>query len=40
VDVEQGVIYCQNSDRFNACVPEAAVRRKIACATLLRLYFS
>jgi predicted TIM-barrel fold metal-dependent hydrolase len=40
VGEEARVQYQQTIDWLNACVPDAAVRRKIYCDTPLRLYFS
>jgi predicted TIM-barrel fold metal-dependent hydrolase len=40
VGEEKNVTYQQTIDWLNACVPDAAVRRKIVCDTPLRLYFS
>lgn len=40
VGEETHVTYRQTIDWINACVPDAATRRKIFCDTPLRLYFS
>ena len=40
VGEEKNVTYQQTIDWLTACVPDAAVRRKIVCDTPLRLYFS
>lgn len=40
VGEEKHVQYQQTIDWLNACVPDAAARRKIVCDTPLRLYFS
>jgi predicted TIM-barrel fold metal-dependent hydrolase len=40
VGEEAHVTYRQTIDWLNACVPDAATRRKIVCDTPLKLYFS
>lgn len=40
VGEEKNVTYQETIDWLRACVPDAAARRKIACDTPLRLYFS
>jgi predicted TIM-barrel fold metal-dependent hydrolase len=40
VGEEKNVDYQQMIDWLNACVPDAATRRQVACDTALKLYFS
>jgi predicted TIM-barrel fold metal-dependent hydrolase len=40
VGEEKNVDYQQMIDWLNTCVPDAATRRKVACDTPLKLYFS